>query len=93
MSRGPLSPCYCSQAMLKELKGECALSLSYLQGTTSFNSPCTNLVKPWCLICHWSPAHSPQHSATLVLEQESTLQSTKRTVGRARETRTSQSGQ
>lgn len=90
MSRGSLSPSYCSQATLKELKSKCALSPPCLHSTTSFNNPFRNSVKPWCLICPWSPAHSPQHSAMLVLEQESTLQSTNRKMGRARETRTSQ---
>lgn len=93
MRRGSLSPCYCSQATFKELKSNCALSSPCLQGTASFNNSCRNPFKPWCFICQWSPAHSPQHSAMLVLEQESTLQSTERKMGRARETGTSQSGQ
>lgn len=93
MSRGSLSPCYCSQAMLKELKSKCALIPPCLEGTTSFNNPCRNPVKPWCLACQPSLARSPQHWAMLVLEQESTLQSTERKMGRVRETRRSQGKQ
>lgn len=79
MNRRSPSPCCCSQATLKDLKSKCALSPLYLQGT-SFNNHRINPGKPWCLICQRSPACSTM----LVLEQESTLQSTKGKMGAAR---------